>query len=99
MRFNNPSSPSRNKLGVIAVLSLALGLSSCGGGGGTGIKESGGPFYLLETQPANNGRLFLNQTVKFFFSNPVDLNSANFNSVAFQAFDAGDNPASLWNLA
>ncbi|MAE77511.1 MAG: hypothetical protein CMJ85_11660, partial [Planctomycetes bacterium] len=52
------------------------------------------PFIVLKTEPANNGRIFLNQKVQITFTNEIDLTTANFNSVAFFVFDAQGNPLS-----
>lgn len=49
---------------------------------------------ILKTEPANNGQIFLNQSVKIFFSNPIDLSTANFNTVAFLVRDELGNPIS-----
>ena len=77
---------------LLALLPAALS-SGCGGSSSPGT-IGGGSFLLLRTEPANNGRLFLNQSVKLYFSNPVDLSTANFNSVTFFVFDANGNALS-----
>ncbi|MAE77296.1 MAG: hypothetical protein CMJ85_10555, partial [Planctomycetes bacterium] len=49
---------------------------------------SGGAFVVLDVDPPHNGIVFLNQSLKIRFSSPVDLATANFNSVAFFVQDA-----------
>ncbi|MCA8969016.1 MAG: hypothetical protein KDC95_04510 [Planctomycetes bacterium] len=72
-----------------------LGLTvGCGGGASRADAVAGGAFVVLGTYPENNGRIYLNESVRIRFSNPVDLESASFNSVAFLARDAGGNPLS-----
>lgn len=70
---------------VPARLLPLLGLVACGGGSSSGT--FGGAFLLLETEPANNARIFLNESVRFRFSNPVDVDTANFNSIPFFVSD------------
>ena len=88
-------------LGFVAVgLALVAGCS----GGGVGIGPAGGNFVLLRTEPSNNGRLFLNDPIAFDFSNPVDLGTANLNTVAFDVFDVGgiavaEQPVGSFRLA
>lgn len=87
---------ARLKVVAPAVLSLllpALLLQGCSGGG-AGDQAAGGAFVVLKTEPANNGRIFLNQSIKIFFSNPVDIDTANFNSVAFFVRDANGESVS-----
>ena len=74
-------------------LLATLAFSSCGSGGGSGDAGiTGGSFVVVKTEPANNGQIFLNQTVKMFMSNPIDLSTASFNSVVFTVTDLSDNP-------
>ena len=79
-----------------AALSLLpfLGLTSCGGGTDSPARAGGGAFVVLDTYPQNNGRIFLNESVRITFSNPIDLATANFNSVAFLVRDSNGNPLS-----
>ncbi len=81
------------KSGLLGLLWIAaLALPGCSGGSSSSL--TGGAFLVLKTEPTNNGRIFLNQSLKIFFSNPIDLDSVNFNSVAFSVFDLGGNPVS-----
>lgn len=65
---------------------LALLVAGCSGGG-TGSTGRTGSFIVLRSIPANNGQLFLNQSIAFEFTNKVDQTSADFNSVSFAVFD------------
>jgi hypothetical protein len=80
-----------NRVNQARTLSLAVlaALSACSGSGNstTGSIGTGGAFIVLQTDPAANGRLYLNDPVQVDFSNQVDLNSANLNTVSFQVFD------------
>ncbi|MCA8970206.1 MAG: hypothetical protein KDC95_10495 [Planctomycetes bacterium] len=87
----NRSAYRRSRLSVGAALLAALGFSSCSGGS-SGNQIAGGAFVVLKTEPANNGQIFLNQSIKVFFSNPIDLSTANFNTVAFLVRDQSGNP-------
>ena len=74
----------------------ALLFAACSGGGqlpGTGA-DTGGDFLVLKTEPQNNGRLFLNESVRLDFSNIVDLNTADLNTVSFQVLDQNGRPTS-----
>ena len=75
---------------------LALLLAACGGGGGSAssVKGTSGDFIVLQTEPANNGKLFLNEPIRIDFSNEVDITSADLNSFSFQVFDATGKPIS-----
>jgi len=64
-------------------------LGACGSGAGT---ES--QLVVLDTDPVDGGRVFLNQPVRFTFSNEIDLQSVSFSSIAFAAMDAAGNPLS-----
>ena len=79
-------------------LTLVL-LSGCGGSGvdpvNSGFPNSGatgGSFVVLSTEPANNGKLFLNDPIRIDFSNPIDITTANLNTVAFTVTDPFGNP-------
>jgi hypothetical protein len=76
-----------NRAQVLWPLSLAAVavLTSCSGGGDA--SGSGGRLQVLQTDPVTNGRLFLNDAIQIDFTKPVDLTSANLNTVTFQAFD------------
>ncbi|MCA8941195.1 MAG: hypothetical protein KDB80_01430 [Planctomycetes bacterium] len=68
-------------------------LSGCSGGGSADSPPgTSGDFLVLRTEPANNGQLFLNESISIDFSNPVALDSADLNTVNFQVFDLNDNP-------
>ena len=78
---------------------LALGaLGACGGGGGAPADVSGinpgGPFAVRNTLPANHGLLYLNEALRIDFTTPVDLDSVDLNTVAFQVFDELGRPLS-----
>ncbi len=79
---------------------LALGgsilLASCGSGGGSvgSVKGTSGDFVVLRTEPQNNGRLFLNESISIDFSNEIDLTTADLNSITFAVFDLNGVPLS-----
>lgn len=76
-----------------AALCGLLVFGGCSGGGSpAGVQGTSGDFVVLRTEPATNGRLFLNDPIRIDFSNPIDINTANLNTVAFQVFDAVGNP-------
>ena len=73
---------------------FAITLFGCSGSGGpAGELGPGGNFVAIQTTPVNNGRIFLNDPVRIDFSRPVDLDSANLNTIAFQVFDPLGNPS------
>jgi hypothetical protein len=79
--------------------------ASCtGGGGGSGVRGTSGDFVVLKTEPANNGKLFLNEPIRIDLSNPVDANTANLNTVSFAVFDLDgkaliEQPAGTFRIA
>ena len=79
--------------GATALISGAI-FTSCSSGGGGSSVVAGGNFVVLQTEPANNGRLFLNDPIALDFSNSVDLSTANLNTIAFSVFDTAGNPLS-----
>lgn len=79
---------------ILVASALLLAVMIGCGRGSPGANAVGGAFVVLETYPQNNGRIFLNENVYLRFSNPVDLSTANFNSVAFLVRDSGGNPLS-----
>ena len=86
------SRQNQKKLAAFVLMGVAgLLLSACSGGG-SGDQPGGGAFLLLKTQPANNGRIFLNQNLAMTFTNPIDLDTVNFNSIAFSVFDLSGKP-------
>ncbi|MFQ5504225.1 MAG: Ig-like domain-containing protein [Planctomycetota bacterium] len=86
---------SKRSVAALSVLTLAslalLFFSACGGGGGA---QAGGLFTVISTDPADGGRVFLNQPITFVFSNPIDISTASFNSVSFDAFDSSGDAVS-----
>jgi hypothetical protein len=85
-----------NRVASARLLALAVltALSACSSGGSTSSGEvnTGGNFVVLKTEPVNNGRVYLNDPVRIDFSNKVDLNSADLNTLSFQALDQLGNP-------
>lgn len=76
-----------------ALLFAALVLAGCSGGKRpSGVKGTGGAFVVLRTEPQNNGKLFLNEPIRIDFSNPVDLSTADLNTVSFAVFDLAGRP-------
>ncbi len=74
------------------LLALAAAAASCSGGStGTGTIFSGA-FSVLGTEPLNGGRLFLNDPIRFDFSTPVELTTADLNTVSFSVLDLNGNP-------
>jgi hypothetical protein len=73
---------------------MLSGCSGSGGGTAEGEVKTGGNFVLLKTTPVNGGRVFLNDALRLDFSNKVDLDSANLNTVAFTVLDGLGNPVS-----
>ncbi len=77
-----------------AVAAAALGFfASCGGGGSSttakaGAPGSGGAFLVKESEPPNNGVVFLNQAIQVTFTQDVDLSSVDLNSWSFTAYDS-----------
>jgi hypothetical protein len=76
--------------GALVVASMVLW--SCSGGGSASGVGGGGEFAVLRTEPPNNGALFLNDPIRIDFTTPVDLDSANLNTIAFQVFDKSGKP-------
>ncbi len=48
-------------------------------------------FVAIASQPASGGTAFLNDTIGIDFTNPVDLSTANLNTVVFDVFDLQGN--------
>ncbi len=90
---------------VPAALAVAfLGFSGCTSGSDTASTLAGGDFIVLRTEPAPNGRLFLNDPIAIDFTNRVDISTANLNTVAFEVFDAAgtalaEQPVGSFRLA
>lgn len=79
--------------GILASLAVLLaGCSSGGGNSGSSAPGTGGNFQVLRTTPPNNGSLFLNESIQIDFSNPVDLDSADLNTVSFLVSDLNGVP-------
>ncbi len=71
---------------------LGLLLASCSGSSSTPVDaRAAGPFEVLGVQPDGKASIFLNETVRWVFSHEVDLDTADFNSVAFVASDSRGN--------
>src|SRR5580765_2508653 len=77
---------------LLSLAAMALLGVACSGGGSTSGAGFGGNFIVLKTEPLNNGRLFLNDPIRFDFSLPVDVTSADLNTVSFQVFDQNGAP-------
>ncbi len=89
--FQSSPMSRRSAARTTAAFSFAtlFALAGCSGGGSdpNAVPGTSGDFVVLRTEPANNGRLFLNESISIDFSNRVDLDSADLNTVAFQVFD------------
>ena len=82
---------------TLGVAALIVSLGGCSGGNGqlaNTSAETGGDFLVLETEPQNNGRLFLNEPIRLDFSNPVDLNTADLNTISFTVLDQNQQATS-----
>ncbi|MEO0480708.1 MAG: Ig-like domain-containing protein [Planctomycetota bacterium] len=78
-----------------ALVSLAVLFAGCSGSDGnpgSTTPGTGGNFVVLRTTPPNNGTLFLNESIQIDFSNPVDLDSADLNTVSFEVTDLNGVP-------
>src|SRR5690349_14959013 len=73
-------------------LCCLLAVACSGGGGGGSNSSTSGKFLVVATEPITNGRLFLNDPIRIDFTHPVDLNSADLNTVSFQVLDQNGNP-------
>jgi hypothetical protein len=84
-RVNQARTPSK----VVLALSVVAAVAACSGGGSstTGSLGTAGAFLVLQTDPSANGRLYLNDPIQIDFNHPVNLDSANLNTVSFQVFD------------
>ncbi|MCA8949385.1 MAG: hypothetical protein KDE27_07770 [Planctomycetes bacterium] len=72
-----------------------LHLASCSGNSPTPLPDKPtNDFLVLRHTPQNNGSAYLNDVVVVDFSLPVDLDTVNFDAIAFQAFDALGNGSS-----
>ena len=78
------------RLFSLAVLSALVGCS--GGGSSTGSSQASGDFIVLQTEPLNNGRLYLNDPISIDFTKKVDLSSVNLNTFSFQVLDQTGSP-------
>ncbi|MCU0866352.1 MAG: hypothetical protein MUC36_21420 [Planctomycetes bacterium] len=71
---------------------VALGACSSGGGGSTGDANAGGDFVVRGTDPSNGAAIYLNDPVNIDFTSAVDLESAGFGTMSFQALDSLGQP-------
>ena len=67
-------------------LAVLATFAACGGGGSTG-GLTGGDFVVLSTEPSDNANLFLNDSIRIDFSNPIDMDSVDRSTFTFQVFD------------
>ena len=77
--------PTPARLFSLAVLFAFAGCS--GSDGETGGLNARGDFVVLRTEPADNGRLFLNEPISIDFSAAVDLDSVDLQTFSFQVLD------------
>jgi len=76
-------------------LAIVAVFASCSGGSSTVAgSKTGGDFVVLSTEPVDNGQLFLNDSIRIDFSNPVDLSSVDLTTFSFQVFDQIGSPVS-----
>ncbi|HEX6811082.1 MAG TPA: hypothetical protein VF384_05600 [Planctomycetota bacterium] len=79
-----------NRVNFARLFSLAIivAFASCSGSSnGVGGIKTGGDFIVLQTEPSDNGALFLNDAISIDFSNPVSLESASLLTFSFQVLD------------
>src|SRR5262245_25300604 len=81
-----------NRVNYARLFSLAIvaAFFSCSSSDVGGIK-TGGDFIVLQTEPSDNGALFLNDAIQIDFSNPVMLASASLLTFSFQVLDQVGN--------
>lgn len=84
----NPHSNLRTSF----LLALAAAAAACSGGSSDTGAVSSGTFDVVSTEPLNSGRLYLNDPIRFDFSTPIDVRSANLDSVSFSVLDLNNNP-------
>lgn len=81
MNQTSSSFSSREKASLAAV--LALSLAACGGGGSSGGSgSSSSTFRLVESNVNTNQEWRINRAMTFKFTQPVDLNSVNLNTIS-----------------
>jgi hypothetical protein len=82
-----------NRVNFARLFSLAIvaAFVSCSGGSDVGGIKTGGDFIVLQTEPSDNGGLFLNDAIQIDFSNPVMLASASLLTFSFQVLDQVGN--------
>ncbi|MBL8732407.1 MAG: hypothetical protein JNN13_08565 [Planctomycetes bacterium] len=69
-------------------LAVLAALTACSSGGDSvGSIKTGGDFIVLQTEPSDNGTLFLNDSINIDFSNDVDLDSVSLSTFAFEVKD------------
>ncbi|MBM3972828.1 MAG: hypothetical protein FJ301_01835 [Planctomycetes bacterium] len=73
---------------LLSLLSVAFVAACSGGDDGAGVGTStGGTFLVLSTEPSNNATLFLNDAIRIDFSNPINFDSVNLSTFAFEVQD------------
>ena len=82
-----------NRVNYARLFSLAIvaAFVSCSGGSDVGGIKTGGDFIVLQTEPSDNGGLFLNDAIQIDFSNPVMLASASLLTFSFLVLDQVGN--------
>lgn len=82
-----------NRVNYARLFSLAIvaAFVSCSSGSDVGGIKTGGDFVVLQTEPSDNGALFLNDAIQVDFSNPVNLASASLLTFSFQVLDQVGN--------
>lgn len=89
--MNQRSLPLTRAPGLALTIGLFAAACSKGGSAPTGT-TAGGDFVVTETQPANNGRVFLNDPIQLDFSNRIDLDTADHNAIRFLVLDENLEP-------
>jgi hypothetical protein len=75
----------------LSLTSVALLVACSGGGGAAGASTFGGSFLALRTEPSDNATLFLNDSLRIDFSQPIDFSSVDYSTVSFQVLDGFGN--------
>lgn len=69
-------------------------LAACSGGGSSASAAGTGKFVVLNTDPVNAGRVYLNDPVHVDFSHNVEIDSANLDNFSFQVTNLSGEPLS-----